>query len=838
MITFLRGHYRTEEVRRSCLPASVVCPRFHVDVFPDKADIVMGADGVASAVRKALCQQGVAANQSRFADRRPIVYRVLAIPAAEGDRTDLNYSARNDNVIVEALPNVEGSLLGVILFRPTDERIQGLKSGAGAKAVFQELFPEWPTPLIPDDEWEAFARRRTRELPQFAFAGPQLSLDGKSCLLGDAIHSVKPFFGLGLNSGFEDISVLDDCLDEAGCDPHEALQLYSRRRAPEAKCLVECQRRFDQPTDLRFALAFVLPLVLDSWLARQPHQQPPANGNRPTQQPPDTRPQTKPAQHVRFAEPTSPISDTTPEATKQGTAARADHQQRSRESPYERWQREHQEHDQQQAAAQPPTHDLRPRPDTPVPDPGNTGAKDQPGKHPLLDDRPLRGNHPPHTSSASSSHQQVADPKPDPFAAVRDGRRIGGGKRQPPTTTTTTTDTNTTTTTTAYKAATTEPNNHSTATEHTVLMQRSIQGLFHQQTASPRPPATTNQPHELPQPAGVTALQQHVVTVASTQSDSPPPQQSPSSTRQTGGEGGKDLVGKVEASLTKIAQLAQKLPGGGVIQTLAEGALTDLLLDSQKESQLLRDLEIESGGQTGGEQAQDNTPLTRPAKQADIDVILTWLNNYVSSMRDRETSSASSSTTSMQLGDPATLQAVTEAMPALAGTLYGLQHGGGNEHWQNLAEIAMLLQTVLEGGSISHPADVIAENRGVLTSNLARARRTSRARGIILELQSIGEHLQGWPLCEVNTVHAALLAALEAVEELMQPAPQGGLPLHNNGGEPRTAGEWWLYDRHHGLGNAPGTDRRSPTEAMESGSEASHRRRRFHAAFAEQEGDE
>ena len=26
---------------------------------------------------------------------------------------------------MEALPNVEGSLLGVILFRPTDERIQG-----------------------------------------------------------------------------------------------------------------------------------------------------------------------------------------------------------------------------------------------------------------------------------------------------------------------------------------------------------------------------------------------------------------------------------------------------------------------------------------------------------------------------------------------------------------------------------------------------------------------------------------------------------------------------------------------------------------------------------------
>ena len=37
--------------------------------------------------------------------------------------------ASHAEVIVEALPNVEGNLLGVVLFRPTDERIEGLKSG-------------------------------------------------------------------------------------------------------------------------------------------------------------------------------------------------------------------------------------------------------------------------------------------------------------------------------------------------------------------------------------------------------------------------------------------------------------------------------------------------------------------------------------------------------------------------------------------------------------------------------------------------------------------------------------------------------------------------------------
>lgn len=231
--------------------------------FEAHADVVIGADGIASAVRDALAKAGAQTTHERFEDRRPIVYRVLSIPVPEGERTDLNYSARNDGIIVEALPNVEGALLGVVLFKPTDERVQGLSSGAEAKALFMELFPDWPTPLITDAEWEAFAKRRTRQLPQFAFAGPELSLGGSACILGDAIHSVKPFFGLGLNSGFEDIVVLDSCLEETEGDPSKALPLYSQRRAPEAKCMVQCQRRFDQPTDLRFALAFVLPLVLD-----------------------------------------------------------------------------------------------------------------------------------------------------------------------------------------------------------------------------------------------------------------------------------------------------------------------------------------------------------------------------------------------------------------------------------------------------------------------------------------------------------------------------------------------------------------------------------------------
>ena len=266
-------------------------------------------------------------------------------------------------------------------------------------------------------------------------------------------------------------------------------------------------------------------------------------------------------------------------------------------------------------------------------------------------------------------------------------------------------------------------------------------------------------------------MQQHVVAVASTQSDSPPTHTDLQVSNQTGDNRETSTVGNVESYLTKIARLARQLPEGGPIVTLAESALTDLILDSQTESQLLRDLEIE---QTGGQPQGTTPPPQPPTKQArtnnhnptaaalqhiidkaqarlastrehiyisyydiqrDIDVVLAWLNTFVNNLQHGGATASSSA--AIPSADSSTLQAVTGAMPALAGALYGMQHTAGNEHWQNIAEIMMMLQTVHNGGSVSHPANVIAANRGTLTSNLAGERRFNRARGILLELRGI-----------------------------------------------------------------------------------------------------
>ena len=119
----------------------------------------------------------------------------------------------------------------------------------------------------------------------------------------------------------------------------------------------------------------------------------------------------------------------------------------------------------------------------------------------------------------------------------------------------------------------------------------------------------------------------------------------------------------------------------------------------------------------------------------------------------------------------------------------------------------------------------MAASRGTLLSRLAKAKRERRTRAIALKLRALREQFDEWPGDDLNILHGALLDALEAVETALQPAVAHGpdpAPLHDPGepdGErpPMSLGnEWWLHDRHRGLGNAPGTDLPSPTEAVVS----------------------
>ena len=256
---------------------------------------VVGAEGATrrNAVLSAMDGDG-GVRVTRYADTNPRVYKTIPIDLPEPEfRSDLNYSARTkDGVALECLPTKEGMLVGILLVKPGDAKTCAiLESKHKLREYFDTQFPMF-APYVSDENLARMAKRRLSALPTFSHAGGEsahrvdtsllassassqntkkggkdaLELElGGACLLGDSIHTVKPYFGLGVNSAFEDVCVLDACLDEIAAGDAtgdiswtSALPLFSARRAADAKALVDISRGFDGGF-----LTFVLPLILD-----------------------------------------------------------------------------------------------------------------------------------------------------------------------------------------------------------------------------------------------------------------------------------------------------------------------------------------------------------------------------------------------------------------------------------------------------------------------------------------------------------------------------------------------------------------------------------------------
>lgn len=91
-------------------------------------------------------------------------------------------------------------------------------------------------PLIPDYAQQfrtnPVASLITTHISQWHFGD-------KSALIGDAAHAIVPFYGQGMNAGFEDCSVLSSLMDTHGEDWNTILKEYQRKRKPAGDSVAE-----------------------------------------------------------------------------------------------------------------------------------------------------------------------------------------------------------------------------------------------------------------------------------------------------------------------------------------------------------------------------------------------------------------------------------------------------------------------------------------------------------------------------------------------------------------------------------------------------------------------
>jgi kynurenine 3-monooxygenase len=199
--------------------------------------MLIGADGAFSTVRQRM-QRGERADYRQ--DFLAWGYKEMTLAsgpdgAHQMERHGLHIWPCGDHMLF-ALPNLDGSFSGVCIlpFRGkhsfeeirTDEEVLALFHGHFADAL----------PLMPN----LLAEFSSNKICEFiTIRTSQWHYKDKVVLLGDAVHSVVPFYGQGMNAAFEDCAVLSECLDRHPGDQRAAFAEYQALRKPNTDVLAD-----------------------------------------------------------------------------------------------------------------------------------------------------------------------------------------------------------------------------------------------------------------------------------------------------------------------------------------------------------------------------------------------------------------------------------------------------------------------------------------------------------------------------------------------------------------------------------------------------------------------
>ncbi len=193
-------------------------------------DLLFGADGAFSALRKSYTYMDRVDAQHFYLKHG---YKELSIPPDENGKLQIEENGLHiwprRNFMMIALPNTDGTFT-CTLFLPFegDLSFENLQTEKQVTDFFKAQFPD-AVPMMPT-LIEDFFNNPTSSLIT-TFVAPWHYKD-KSAVIGDAAHAIVPFYGQGMNAGFEDCTVLAGLMDKYGDDWDTILEKYDDMRKP------------------------------------------------------------------------------------------------------------------------------------------------------------------------------------------------------------------------------------------------------------------------------------------------------------------------------------------------------------------------------------------------------------------------------------------------------------------------------------------------------------------------------------------------------------------------------------------------------------------------------
>jgi kynurenine 3-monooxygenase len=206
-----------------------------------KYDKVFGADGAFSRVRHRMQRQSMFNYSQEFLNTG---YKELNIPAnADGthklDKHSLHIWPRDEFMLI-ALPNLDGSFT-CTLFMPFEggHSFEALKDKETLEAFFAKHFPS-TVDVIPKLVEDFFKNPTSTLVTMKCFPW---TYEDKIALIGDACHAIVPFYGHGMNAGFEDITILNQLMQQYGDDWKRIFKEYEASRKPNTDAIAELSYR-------------------------------------------------------------------------------------------------------------------------------------------------------------------------------------------------------------------------------------------------------------------------------------------------------------------------------------------------------------------------------------------------------------------------------------------------------------------------------------------------------------------------------------------------------------------------------------------------------------------
>lgn len=205
------------------------------------ADLIVGADGAYSAVRRRMLGRRFNYSQQYIEHD----YKEILIPPSENgtpqiDPQSLHIWPRGSFMLM-ALANLDGGFTGTAFWpREGDNSFAAVRTEDEIRSFFETEFPDVPA-LVPDlvDQYQ-----NNPTAPLMTVRCDPWHYSDKVMLIGDAAHAIVPFYGEGMNCGLEDCKVFNDLLDEHGHESMgEVLHGYSKARVKNGHAIADLSLR-------------------------------------------------------------------------------------------------------------------------------------------------------------------------------------------------------------------------------------------------------------------------------------------------------------------------------------------------------------------------------------------------------------------------------------------------------------------------------------------------------------------------------------------------------------------------------------------------------------------